>query len=132
MKEQTVEIPLSVYIDILDERRKYLEEKYDQQIPCDVFCYFLHKLKEGCIPDAEHSAPADVIDNIAFNGDYGPVEDYAVFSEIISQHKPEELQKLHPSELRRLFEACEGRKALFFYEDDNSEYGLGVCYSLRY
>jgi beta-glucanase (GH16 family) len=142
MKEQTVEIPLSDYIELLDERRRYVDENYGWSIPSEVYDYFIEQLESGCTPDPAHSAPMYVIDNLAVNSSFGPVENYDVSAAMVSRyidscdHQLSEesaktkMKQMRLPELRRLFKACDNGNALFAYEDSDSEYGLGVCYSL--
>ena len=130
MKEQTIEIPLTTYIDMLDERRRFIDETYGWSIPMEVYDYFVQLLEDGYKPDPSRSAPSYVIDNIALNRDYGPVEEYDVFGEMAKRYTQRKLKRMRMSELRQLFEECDNGEALLCYEDSNSEYGLGVCYSL--
>lgn len=69
-----INIDLTDYIEYIEYRREFIEKTYDWCIPDVVWDYFINLLNEGCIPT--DTSASIVVDNIAINGDYGPLEDY--------------------------------------------------------
>lgn len=71
----TVEIDMDIYLDLLDNRRKFCEEKYDWTCPNCVWDYVVD-LIEQCGIDKRFSDPKYVVDNLIVNGDYGSIDNY--------------------------------------------------------
>lgn len=60
------------FVNILEERRKYIKEVYGWEIPDLVFDDYL-----DCYADNEISgSPASIVDNLATNGDYRDIYDF--------------------------------------------------------
>lgn len=69
-----IEIDLEDYIKLLELRKNKIKKYYGWDIPDMVWDYFLNLLYDGCVPTETN--PSIVVDNIAINGDYGPLEEY--------------------------------------------------------
>lgn len=68
-----IEIDIQDYIEMLNDRRYFIEKNHNWTIPDIVWDYFINSLEEGIIP--YNTSPSYVVDNIAVNGDYGNFED---------------------------------------------------------
>ena len=140
-KEPSIELPMSVYIDALNERRDTLEMAFDWFIPNGVYDFFIELLKNGYRPQPADRSPMVLIDNLAVNSSFKPLEDCEILDEMVNRYADEHnikskaiaqkaLKQMGYQELHDLFEACNEDIAWFAYEDEGSDYGMGVCYSL--
>ena len=148
MSNIKIEIDLDDYIAMLERRKRKVADDFGWTIPDGVWNFFLETL-EDCGSVGENSSPSYVVDNIAVNGDYGPVENYGVFDDMLREYKDvyiddngnekelsddearELMQDLEYSHMMELFESVGGdRDSFFTYEEPDSDYGFGVCYSL--
>lgn len=81
--EGTITISMDLYVEILEQRRKNIEEWWQWRIPDIVWDYFI-ALIEDCGINPANSDPKYVVDNIAVNGSYGD------FSEFMNEGETEE------------------------------------------
>ena len=144
MNNRKIEIDLDDYIEMLERRKREVADNFGWTIPDGVWDHFLEIL-EDCGSVGENSSPSYIVDNIAVNGDYGPIENYSLLDEMI-QNAIEEaacegitldedtvkelLLELSYDDLCEKAEEQDDGSASFFYEDPDSDYGLGVCFSL--
>jgi len=140
----SIELDIETYIDMLEKRR----DETDQwggggwHIPDGVWDRFCEMLREGITPSDPN--PRCVVDNIAVNGDYGALEDNDDERDTVLEYARERYvdeNDTYPSdqELEEYIrdnraEIADGSGILdglfFWYEDDDSRYGIGVCRSL--
>lgn len=143
MSNRTIEIDLDDYIDMLEMRKAEVAEYHNWTIPDGVWAYFLELLEDCGI--SGDNRPAHVIDNIAVNGSYGPIENYELLDTMVQSiiedaacegitldkdTAKDQLMDISLDGLRDIAEAADDGTALFFYDEPNSDYGLGVCYWL--
>lgn len=74
--EHTVEITMSTWLSLLEDRREVISPR-GWTIPDCVWNYAVEIL-EDCGPssDPAKNAPSYLVDNLAVNGDYGSFDDY--------------------------------------------------------
>ena len=74
-----IELDITDYINLLDERRNFVGEHYNWQIPDCLWGYFC-KLVEECGVYG-NTNPSYVVDNVIVNGDFGSFDDYKQYGE---------------------------------------------------
>ena len=76
MTNNTIKIELDVddYIDLLDNRRNFVESHYNWHIPDCLWDYFCDLIRECGISENNH--PDIVVDNAIINGDWGNFDEY--------------------------------------------------------
>lgn len=140
----TIEMDVVDYIDLLDQRRAEVEKNFGWTIPDGVYDYFCEMLEDGCGINPDNANPRYVIDNMVVNGDYGPIENYGLLDEFLDHAREKfaeeyadgnydicELNDFIEENKEELIDGSGIRDELFFtYDDKDSEYGIGVCYSL--
>jgi hypothetical protein len=141
----TVEIATDDYITILEDRREFIKKNYDWNIPDPIWEFVIEMIEDGTFcPKPEHASPSYVVDNIAVNGDYGVIEDFGVLDSLTEYAKEEYLaiygKYLTEDELKEYVNDTVGvwmewvndndKEMMFAYLEDESNYGIGVCYSL--
>ena len=134
---------LEDYIDMLETRKAEVAANFNWEIPDGVWAHFLQRLKEKGLQGDRR--PNYVVDNIAVNGSYGPVENYNLLASMVHNlikdaadegipydeaAAKDHLMDISFEGVRDMAQAADDGAALFFYEEPNSEYGLGVCYRL--
>ena len=138
----TLTMDIADYIDLLDICRAEIKESSRRTIPDGVYEFFCQMLEDGVSPS--DLQPHSVINNIAVHGVYGVIEDYDAL-ETLTEYARELYAEEHDGaeldvyELREfIFDnredlidgSCICDEIYFTYYDDESEYGIGVCYSL--
>jgi len=142
MSDRIIEIDLDDYIDMLEYRKREIAENHNWTIPDGVWDRFIEDLENG-YDLGDNKRPSGVVDNIATNGNFGPVEKYEVFDKMVQlviEDAAEEgimyteddardhLADISLDSLREHAELAGDKGVRFFYEEPNSDYGLGVCY----
>ena len=70
-----IEIDVEDYIDLLQARKDFVEEKYGwNQMPDCLWDYFCDLIRERGV--GSNSNPAFIVDNAILNGDWGDFDDY--------------------------------------------------------
>jgi hypothetical protein len=142
MSKKIIEIDIDDYIDMLEDRRREIRENHNWAIPDGVWDRLVEDLENGH-DFGNNKRPNSVVDNIATNGNFGPVEKYDVFKKMVRtviEDAAEEgitytedcardhLEDISFDSLREIAESADAEGARFFYEEPDSDYGLGVCY----
>jgi len=148
MGSRLVEIDIDDYIEMLECRRQEIAAYYDLTIPDGVWEYYLKLLEDR---DAKKCInPSFLVNHIAMDGNYGPIENYGIFEDMVQEliHINEDcldedeagLSHEEATRLLSMFSYCDilwlfasigGERDVFFtYVEPDSDYGFGVCYSL--
>jgi len=89
---KTIQIDIETYIDMLNDRKSFVEEAFGwtkmQDFP-KVWEYVLNTVKYDGV-SAENSNPKCFVDNIIVNGDYGSFDDYKEKNETDEDFRVEE------------------------------------------
>jgi len=73
---KTIEIDVETYIDMLEDRRNFVTEKFNwRNMPDCLWDYFMDLIRDyGVNPNL--SSPSYVVDNAIVNGDWGDFDEY--------------------------------------------------------
>ena len=74
-----IELDITDYINLLDERRNFVAEHYNWQIPDCLWEYFCEIVEECGVYG--NTNPSYVVDNVIVNGDFGSFDDYKQYGE---------------------------------------------------
>ena len=69
-----IEMDIQDYIDLLDNRRNFVENHYNWHIPDCLWEYFCYCIKDTGVYG--NNRPDIVVDNAIINGDWGDFDDY--------------------------------------------------------
>lgn len=143
-RSRTIVIDLDDYIDMLEARRREIAENFNWTIPDGVWDYFIEDLEDG-YGLGDDTRPNYVVDNIATNGNFGPVENYALLDKMVQSviedaagegitlsedEAKDQLADLSFDGLHDIAKDADEEGAIFFYAEPDSDYVLGVCYWL--
>jgi len=139
-----IKIDLEDYIEMLEDRKREVANNFGWTIPDGVWDYFLKALEEQGLEGDTNTRT--VVDNLAVNGSFGPVENYDLLDKMVqyviekaasegdtidADNAKEYLANLAFEELRSIAEELdEDDDIAFFYEEPDGEYGLGICHFL--
>jgi hypothetical protein len=96
-----------------------VKNSFGWKIPDEVWDHAIGIIEDGCGINPEHVSPKYFVDNLAVNGDYGSVEEYLDMDGYGGGNE----------NIDEFIERT-GGQVMFLYDDMNSKYGKGVCYSL--
>lgn len=75
-----IELDITDYISLLDERRNFVVEHYGWQIPDCLWECFCELVEECGVYG--NTNPSYIVDNVIVNGDFGSFDDYKQYGEI--------------------------------------------------
>jgi len=142
LNSRVIDIDLDDYIVMLEDRKREIAANHNWTIPDEVWDRFTEDLENG-YDLGNNKRPSSVVDNIATNGNFGPIEEYEVFDKMVQSviadaaeegitytedDARDHLADISFNGLREIAELAGDARARFFYEEPNSDYGLGVCY----
>jgi hypothetical protein len=112
-------IDIEDYITLLNERRVTVEKLF-KPIPDKVWDLFITKLECGYFP--KDTSPRYVVDNLATNASFGPIENF--WQDDTLKHL--ESEGTLESEISYCLDIDEIQA---YYEDPTSDYGFGIVSS---
>ena len=75
---KTIEIDMDVYIELLCERKSYVESRFGwtklERFP-SLWEFYLNMIRQ-CGVSSKNASPSFLIDNLIVNGDYGSFDEY--------------------------------------------------------
>jgi hypothetical protein len=90
--ENGVKISWDVFRDLLETRRKNVEEWWSWTIENCVWDWAMELLEEtGGLPDPELNAPSYIVDNIAVNSDVCTFEEFRLYEKDVRDFSDDEL-----------------------------------------
>jgi hypothetical protein len=135
---ETVEIPMDTYLSLLDARREFIAEHYDwRHIPDKIWDYVIESIEKNGV-DPERSDPSYIVDNLAINAVFGPIENYVDMDAAIERLRKDyadepdfDAEEWIRENTGNFWRDYAGNKSeLLMCYDEFGEYGVGVVLSL--